>query len=127
MIRTFNILMVCTSIVALVVVYGMKYSAEDTAGEKRALERQIDRQQGELSLLQADWAYLNQPAHVAPIVTRHAEALNLLPTKPEQFGVFDDIPMRPIAAKDDTALNDLFTSLEAGIDPIEQLIESESE
>jgi hypothetical protein len=124
MLRTLNFIMVCTSIVALVGVYGLKYSVEETAGEKVRVERQIDRQESELSLLQADWAYLNQPAHVAPIVTRHAEALGLLPTKPQQFGSITDLPMRPVVQKDDVALDDLFQSLEAGIDPIEQLIEA---
>jgi hypothetical protein len=125
MIRTINMILVCTSIAALVGVYGLKYSVEETASEKVRIERQIDRQEGQLSLLEADWAYLNQPAHVAPIVARHAEDLLLAPTKPEQFGSITDIPMRPIVQADASALDDLFLSLEAGIDPIEQLIEAE--
>ncbi len=125
MIRTLNIILVCTSIAALIGVYALKYSVEETAAEKAALERTIDRQEGELSLLKADWAYLNQPAHVAPIIARHAEALGLLPTRPEQFGSIDDLPMRPVVQKDTAALDSLFESLEAGIDPIEQLIEAE--
>lgn len=124
MLRTLNFILVSTSIVALVAVYGLKYSVEETASEKVRIERQIERQQSELSLLQADWAYLNQPAHVAPIVARHAEALGLQPTKPQQFGSMGDLPMRPVAQKDDTALDDLFQSLEAGVDPIEQLIKA---
>ena len=124
MIRTLNIVMVCTSVAALVGVYGLKYSVEDTASEKVGLERQIDRQEGELSLLKADWAYLNQPSHVAPIVARHAEALGLRPTAQEQFGGLVDLPMRPVAQTDTAALDGLFESLAAGIDPIEQLIEA---
>lgn len=124
MIRTFNVVMVCTSIAALIGVYGLKYSVEETAAEKVRVEKQIDRQESELSLLQADWAYLNQPAHVAPIVARHVDALGLQPTKPQQFGSITDLPMRPVAQKDDVALDDLFQSLEAGVDPIEQLIEA---
>jgi hypothetical protein len=125
MIRTLNVVLVCTSIAALIGVYALKYSVEETAAEKAALERTIDRQEGELSLLKADWAYLNQPAHVAPIIARHAEALGLVPTKPEQFGSIDALPMRPVVQKDTAALDSLFESLEAGIDPIEQLIEAQ--
>jgi hypothetical protein len=125
MIRTLNIILVCTSIAALIGVYALKYSVEETAAEKVALERTIDRQEGELSLLKADWAYLNQPAHVGPIIARHAEALGLVPTRPEQFGSIDDLPMRPVVQNDTAALDSLFESLEAGIDPIEQLIEAE--
>lgn len=121
MIRSFNILMAVTSMVALVGVYGLKYSVEDTAAAKATLERQISRQEAELSMLQADWAYLNQPSHLAPIVVRHAEALGLEPIKPAQFGGLDGLPMRMIAP-DDQALDDLFESLAAGVDPIGDLI-----
>lgn len=123
MIKMLNAIMVCTSLVGLVGVYGLKYSVEDIASSKTALERKIDRQEGELSLLQADWSYLNQPAHVAPIVARHQEALALIPTNQEQFGRMDNLPMRP-AAPDTQALDALLSSLDAGIDPIEQLIEA---
>lgn len=124
MIKTLNLILVCTSAMALVGVYGLKYSVEETASEKAALERQIERQEGQLSLLKADWAYLNQPAHVAPIVARHAEALGLVPIQPEQFGSFADLPMRPVVQKDTMALDSLFESLASGVDPIEQLIEA---
>jgi len=123
MIKTINAIMVCTSLAGLVGVYALKYSVEDIASDKTALERKIERQEGELSLLKADWSYLNQPAHVAPIVARHQEALNLVPIKQEQFGLMGGLPMRP-AAPDTAALDDLLNSLDAGIDPIEQLIEA---
>ena len=123
MIKVLNVILTCTSLVVLVGVYGLKYSVEDIAAEKAAFERKIDRQTGELSLLKADWSYLNQPAHVAPIVARHQEALALVPTNQEQFGRMDNLPMRP-AAPDTAALDELLNSLDAGIDPIEQLIEA---
>lgn len=124
MIRTLNVIMVCTTVAGLVGVYALKYSVEETANELAALERQIDRQEGDLSLLQADWAYLNQPSHIAPIIERHADALRLEPLQQEQFGSFEDIPMRPVVEADAEGLDALFESLEAGVDPIEQLIET---
>lgn len=123
MIKMLNAVMVCTSLVGLVGVYGLKYSVEDIASDKVRLERKIERQEGDLSLLKADWSYLNQPAHVAPIVARHQEALALVPTAQEQFGGMTNLPMRP-AAPDPQALDALLSSLDAGIDPIEQLIEA---
>jgi hypothetical protein len=121
MIRTLNVLFVCTSICALVGVYALKYSVEETATQKAALERQIDRQQGDLSLLKADWAFLNQPANVAPIVMRHTAELNLQTLAQEQFGRFDLLPMR-LKAPDSNALDSLFESLNSGVDPIQQII-----
>lgn len=119
MIRGLNIVMAITSVAALVGVYALKYSVEETATAKAAIERAIERQEGELSLLKADWAYLNQPGHVAPIVARHVEALGLQPVAPAQFGGFEGLPMR-VAPPNNQALDDLFLSLEAGIDPAEQ-------
>ncbi len=123
MIKMLNAIMLCTSIAGLIGVYALKYSVEDIATDKTRIERKIDRQAGELSLLKADWSYLNQPAHVAPIVARHQEALALVPTNQDQFGRMDNLPMRP-AAPDTAALDALLTSLDAGIDPLEQLIEA---
>ncbi|SFZ82881.1 hypothetical protein SAMN02983003_1328 [Devosia enhydra] len=121
MIRTLNVILVCTSIAALVGVYGLKYAVEETASTKVELERLIDKQQADLSMLKADWAYLNQPSHVAPIVVRHEAALGLKPVRPEQFGRLDNLPMRK-PAPDKAALDALFEALDSGIDPIEQLI-----
>lgn len=116
MIRSLNIFLMITSVVALVSVYGLKYVSEGVAIEKRGLERAIEEQTGVLSMLRADWAYLNQPAQITPIVTRHAEALGLQPLGPRQYGSFGDLPMRP-AAPDTAALDALFEALEVGIDP----------
>lgn len=121
MIRTLNLILVCTSIAALVGVYGLKYAVEETASTKVELERTIDKQQADLSMLKADWAYLNQPSHVAPIVLRHEAALGLKPVRQEQFGRLDNLPMRR-PAPDKAALDALFEALDSGIDPIEQLI-----
>lgn len=125
MIRTINVLFVITSICALVGVYALKYTVEETAGEKAAIQRQIERQQADLSLLKADWAFLNQPANVGPIVTRHVADLNLQPLAQEQFGRFDGLPMR-LKAPDSASLDSLFEALDSGVDPIQQLI-TESE
>ena len=121
MIRTLNILLVCSSICLLVAVYALKYSAEDVAAEKVTLQRTIERQQADLSLLKADWAFLNQPANVAPIVNRHVAELNLQPLSQDQFGGIDMLPMR-LQAPDTQALDSLFESLKSGVDPIQQII-----
>jgi hypothetical protein len=125
MIRSLNIFLVCTSIVTLVAVYALKYSAEDVAAEKVTMQRTIERQQADLSLLKADWAFLNQPANVAPIVNRHVAELNLQTLSQDQFGGIDLLPMR-MKAPDTNALDSLFESLNSGVDPIQQIIISES-
>jgi hypothetical protein len=121
MIRTLNIILFVTSLFALTAVYGLKYSVGETAADKGALQRQIEKQEADLSLLKADWAYLNQPTHVGAIVARHEAELNLQTLQQDQFGRFDDLPMR-LKAPDAGALDSLFESLESGVDPIQQLI-----
>lgn len=125
MIRTINIVLGISSLVMLVGVYGLKYSVEETASEKAEIERHIERQESELSLLKADWAYLNQPSHVAPIVERHAEVLGLAPVAQSQFGGFEGLPMR-VAPPNNAALDDLFLALEAGVDPAGETIVEEN-
>ena len=121
MIRTLNVIFVITAIGMLIAVYALKYSVADVAADKSDLQRTIERQQADLSLLKADWAFLNQPANVAPIVTRHTAELNLQTLSQDQFGTFANLPMRR-KAPDTNALDGLFESLNSGVDPIQQII-----
>ncbi|MEP7240065.1 MAG: hypothetical protein ABI697_04185 [Devosia sp.] len=121
MIRGLNVVLAISAVAMLIGVYGLKYSVEDTAAQKTALQRQLDRQEADLSLLKADWAFLNQPANVAPVVTRHLADLGLQTLSQDQFGSFATLPMR-LKAPDANALDSLFESLKSGVDPIQQLI-----
>lgn len=124
MIRNLNILLICSSVAMLAGVYGLKFSIEGTAAERTALAAHIDEQEGQLSLLKADWAVLNQPGHIDPIVRRHAEELAIVPVQQEQFGSFAALPMRP--AKPDTAgMDALFAAIAEGIDPIDAILQLE--
>ena len=124
MIRNLNIILIFTSVFMLAGVYALKFSIENTASERTALIALIDSQEGEISLLKADEAVLNQPGHIEPIVKRHELALAIAPVKQEQFGAFSDLPMRP-AAPNSAAMDSLFTALEAGIDPFDAILEFE--
>lgn len=124
MIRNLNIILIFTSVFMLSGVYALKFSIENTASERTALIAEIDSQEGQLSLLKADEAVLNQPGHIEPIVRRHELALAIAPVRQEQFGAFTDLPMRP-AKPNSSAMDSLFESLEAGIDPIDAILELE--
>lgn len=122
MIRGLNLVLFLLAGMALIGVYGVKYESETIAGEKSAIEHEIVQQRAQLSLLEADWAYLTQPAHIEPIIIRHAEALQLQPVSARQFGSIEDIPMRPEQVND-AALTALLQALDAGIDPIGDMLE----
>ena len=119
MIRKLNIVLMLTSVAAFVAVYGLKYSVEEIAKGKLALERHIEQQKGQLSLLEADWSYLNQPGYIQPIVERHLDQLDLQPIKQAQFGSLSQLPMRPVQP-DTSAMTALFQSLSAGVDPADK-------
>jgi hypothetical protein len=119
MIRKLNIVLMLMSSVAFVAVYGLKYSVEEVAKNKQGIERQIAKQKAQLSLLQADWSYLNQPGYIQPIVERHLDQLHLQPIKQAQFGSLSELPMRPVQP-DTAAMTALFTSLAAGVDPADK-------
>lgn len=124
MIRSINIFLLFVSVAMLAGVYALKFSIEGTAAERTALMAKINEQEGELSLLKADWAVLNQPAHIDPIVKRHQEVLGLTPVAQEQFGSFASLPMRP-AKPDAASMDALFEAIAEGVDPIDAILELE--
>lgn len=123
MIRVFNLVLALACVLALGGVYALKFQSEGIASRKLALESEIADQQDRLSLLRADWAYVNQPGYLEPIIDRHAENLGLAVIGASQFKSIDDLPMRP-ARPDPDALTALLQSLEIGVDPIAALIEA---
>ena len=123
MIRIFNIILGVACGLALIGVYGLKFQSEGIASQRYDLEQRISDQQEQLSLLRADWAYVNQPSYVEPIISRHQDVLNLAVIDAKQFKSIDDLPMRP-AELDPDALTELLQSLDAGVDPIAALIEA---
>lgn len=126
MIRRLNMILMLTSLAALIAVYALKYATVDAANANLAMKTKIEEQKTELSLLKADWAYINQPGYIAPIIERHAEDLQMAMIGPEQFISIDDIPMRKIEPDSD-ALTELLEALESGVDPIAVLIEANAE
>jgi hypothetical protein len=124
MIRNLNIILIFTSALMLSAVYGMKFSIENTASERTALVAFIANQEGDLSLLKAEEAVLNQPGHIEPIIQRHQFTLAVAPVKQEQFGSFDDLPMRP-KKPNSAAMDSLFEALASGVDPIDAILELE--
>lgn len=118
-----NLILAVISVLAVVAVYSQKHVAELTAEEIGRINSAIGRQQAELSILRADWAYLNQPTQIQPIIERHNEVLGLQIAQAKQFGNFDDLPMRPQQRLDTDSLNALFETIEAGEDPIGSLLE----
>ena len=59
---------------------------------------QLDQENETLSLLEAEWSLLIQPARMQELVGRHAELLKLQPLDPTQITKLENLPMRPTRA-----------------------------
>ncbi|MCE9507882.1 MAG: hypothetical protein K8R48_06155 [Alphaproteobacteria bacterium] len=67
----------------------------DSREKLAALTRDIGREEESLSVLQAEWSYLNQPRRLEKLAKQY---LKLAPLKGAQFVKAEDIALRPAAA-----------------------------
>lgn len=80
------------TVVALIVMglgywaYSENYKTQEAMREARALQREIGSSRETLSVLQAEWAYLNRPDRLRDLADLNFGRLQLLPITPEQFG-----------------------------------------
>ena len=65
--------------------YHVNYATQDRQGELRGLKNEIASLQDGLSVLRAEWAYLNRPARLRELVALNADKLNLKPINSGQF------------------------------------------
>ena len=107
MMRWLQVVSVVAAAGAAIVVFQVKYRAEAVAEQASELQRELDREKETLSLLEAEWSLLIQPARVQELIERHAETLKLQPLDPAQITKIENLPMRPTgpAADDQAALS----------------------
>lgn len=91
--RSFAILM------GMLVVIGLGYWAYHQTILTQQAERRVLQLQGDigaaherLSILRAEWAYLNRPSRLRELGFINFDRLGLLPLAPEQFGRANQIP-----------------------------------
>lgn len=75
--------------------YRENYETQQALKDTRSLQRQIGAAQGRLSVLRAEWAYLNRPDRLRELAELNFERLGLLPLRSEQFGQVDQISYPP--------------------------------
>lgn len=78
--------------------YQENYATQKVLSETQRLQRQIGDAQVRLSVLRAEWAYLNRPDRLLELTEINFDRLGLLPLRPNQFGRVDEVsyPMPPM-------------------------------
>lgn len=71
--------------------YRENYRTQDELNKMSRLQSEIAGLREGLSVLKAEWAYLNRPDRLRELANLNFEALSLLPLAPEQFGSVNQI------------------------------------
>lgn len=96
--------------------YRENYATQRVLSETRKVQRDIGAAQVRLSVLRAEWAYLNRPDRLRELTVINFDRLGLLPLRPEQFGRVDEVsyPMVDLLP----VMNAIELSATAGEEPL---------
>lgn len=75
--------------------YRENYATQQALSQTRDLQRDIGLAQARLSVLRAEWAYLNRPDRLRELADINFDRLGLLALRPDQFGRVDEISFPP--------------------------------
>ena len=75
--------------------YRENYATQQSVAETQKLHRDIRAAHARLAVLRAEWAYLNRPDRLRELADLNFDKLGLLPLRPDQFGLVDQVAFPP--------------------------------
>lgn len=78
--------------------YRENYATQAALADVRELRQEIRDTHARLSVLKAEWAYLNRPDRLRDLAQINFNRLGLLPLRPEQFGTVHQVAYPPAPA-----------------------------
>jgi len=75
--------------------YQENYRTRQALADMRRIEREIGALHERMTVLRAEWAFLNRPDRLRALVALNFERLPLLPMTPDHFGRLDQIAYPP--------------------------------
>ena len=76
--------------------YQVNYATREAASRVSSLQFQVAREREALSVLRAEWAFLNRPDRLSALVALYQGELGLVPLTPEQFGEVAMVAYPPV-------------------------------
>jgi hypothetical protein len=93
MMRSFPIFLAALAVIGLGYwAYSQTILTQAAIRDVERLQREIGAERESLSVLRAEWAYLNRPDRLRELVDFNFERLGLLPMVPDQFGTVAELP-----------------------------------
>ncbi|MGH1578271.1 cell division protein FtsL [Planktotalea sp.] len=75
--------------------YRENYQTQSEIARVEKINKEIGAARERLTVLRAEWAYLNRPDRLRDLTEVNFERLGLLPLRPDQFGKVDQVAFPP--------------------------------
>lgn len=90
--RSFIFLLTATTVIGMAFwAYRENYATQKALADTKQLYKEIGQTRARLSVLRAEWAYLNRPDRLRELTEINFDRLGLLPLRPNQFGQVDQV------------------------------------
>lgn len=96
--------------------YNENYETQTALRDVEKLQYEIGQKRVELSMLKAEWAYLNRPDRLRDLVDLNYRDLNLIPFSPSHFKAVEQVAFPKVDLKDVNAPVDVSASEGKGVD-----------